>query len=497
MSEKFNDKLSSLPKEQARVLTEISKTRPQMESISSRNLIKHLPWVNVTGGYYRVNRRQVLEIRPGLITFDTKDPASPKILPSTLNHMPSLSKITDDGLLKQIADIAERQDFNINDPIVKFGDEPTHIYIIYSGKVSFLEPGVFEFKNATGTMGPQQYFGGFGLHYDIEAPDNTAFPDNPNLPPPPIEGQAPEPQFLHHWMYDAVASTKVSTLRLEYKKVKEIIDTFLKPSERPDKYLLTQDEVKALADKSNRKGEVMVQLFAGLHDNEPTIPSTYVAYDDSPREYELSTGQTILKIHTKVADLYNSPYNQTEEQVRLTVEELREAQELAMINNQDFGLLHNVDYRQRIQTQTGPPTPDDMDELLSRRRKTQYIFAPSKAIAAFMRECTKRGIYPDTVDVNGKENLAWRGVPIFTCNKIPIVDGLTSIIAMRTGVEDQGVVGLYQMGLPDEIEPSMSVRFMGIDEKAIISYLITNYFSVAVLVPDALGVLENVEVGIY
>jgi Phage capsid-like protein len=68
---------------------------------------------------------------------------------------------------------------------------------------------------------------------------------------------------------------------------------------------------------------------------------------------------------------------------------------------------------------------------------------------------------------------------------------------MRTGVEDHGVVGLYQMGLPDEIESSMSVRFMGIDEKAIISYLITNYFSVAVLVPDALGILENVEVGIY
>jgi len=68
---------------------------------------------------------------------------------------------------------------------------------------------------------------------------------------------------------------------------------------------------------------------------------------------------------------------------------------------------------------------------------------------------------------------------------------------MRTGEEDQGVVGLYQMGLPEEVEPSLSVRYMGIDTKAIISYLITNYFSVAVLVPDALGILENVEVGIH
>lgn len=35
---------------------------------------------------------------------------------------------------------------------------------------------------------------------------------------------------------------------------------------------------------------------------------------------------------------------------------------------------------------------------------------------------------------------------------------------------------------------------MGIDEQAIISYLVTAYYSAAVLVPDALGVLENVEV---
>ncbi len=497
MSDEKKFDLRSLPKEQAKVLTEVTKTRPQMESISSRNLIKYLPWVNVTGGHYRVNRRQVLEIRPGMVTFDATDNANPKIVAQTLNQMPSLRKIKDDRILQQIADIAVKTPFNKNDVIVKVDDVPTHIYIIYSGKVTFREKGVFELNNATGSMGPQQYFGGFGLHYEVEAPDNTNEADNPDERVPDVAGQNPEPRFMHHWMYDAIASTQVTVFTLEYAAVKAIIDQYVLAPEKPDKYLLTRDEVGALADKTNRKGEALVQLFAGLHDDEPTIPSTYVAYDAKPREYELSTGQTILKIHTKVADLYNSPYNQTEEQVRLTVEELREAQELAMINNEDFGLLANCDYRQRIQTLTGPPTPDDMDELLSRRRKTQYIFAHAKAIAAFTRECTKRGIYPSTVDLNGNNVLSWRGVPILTCNKIPVEDGLTSIIAMRTGVEDQGVVGLYQMGLPDEIESSMSVRFMNIDEKAMISYLITNYFSVAVLVPDALGILENVEVGVY
>jgi hypothetical protein len=35
---------------------------------------------------------------------------------------------------------------------------------------------------------------------------------------------------------------------------------------------------------------------------------------------------------------------------------------------------------------------------------------------------------------------------------------------------------------------------MGIDDRAIISYLVSAYYSAAVLVPDALGVLDNVEI---
>jgi CRP-like cAMP-binding protein len=291
--------------------------------------------------------------------------------------------------------------------------------------------------------------------------------------------------------WDAVAQTEVEVLKISYDNIKDILAN----SERDKNHLQDHsDFIETLRDRVNRKGESIVEIFSGLHDNEPDIPSSFVEYDPKPREYELNTGQTILKVHTKIADLYNNPYNQTEEQVRLTIEELREAQEDEMINNKDFGLLHNIDFRQRIHTEDGPPTPSDMDELLSRRRKTQYILAHPKAIAAFTRECSKMGIYPETVEFNGRQVPGWRGVPILTCNKLKVVNGITQIIAMRVGEENQGVVGLYQMGIPEEVEPSLSVRFMGIDEKAIISYLITNYYSVAVLVPDAIGVLENVEV---
>ncbi len=66
---------------------------------------------------------------------------------------------------------------------------------------------------------------------------------------------------------------------------------------------------------------------------------------------------------------------------------------------------------------------------------------------------------------------------------------------MRTGKRRSGVIGLHRTGIPDEVEPSLSVRRMDINEQAISSLLVTAYFSVAVLIPDALGVLENVELG--
>ncbi|MBB4157970.1 hypothetical protein FB387_003077 [Streptomyces cinereoruber] len=231
------------------------------------------------------------------------------------------------------------------------------------------------------------------------------------------------------------------------------------------------------------------------HKGEAVLPGAFVDYELAPREYELSVAQTVLKVHTRVADLYNGPMNQTEEQLRLTVEALRERQEYELINNREFGLLHNADFKQRIQPHSGPPTPDDLDELLCRRRGTKLFLAHPRTIAAIGRELNARRIYPDHVDLDGQRVQTWRGVPILPCDKIPISpENTSSILAMRLGEDNQGVVGLRQTGLAEEYEPGVSVRFMGIDEKSIISYLVTTYYSAAVLVPNALGVLENVEI---
>ena len=136
------------------------------------------------------------------------------------------------------------------------------------------------------------------------------------------------------------------------------------------------------------------------------------------------------------------------------------------------------------------------DCIVMSARRAGDIAKLHAAIAAFFRQCNRRGLVPGTVSVEGHEMPAWRGVPLLPCSKIPITpQHTTSIIALRTGEKDQGVVGLHQTGIPEEYEPSLNVRFMGVDTTAIMSYLVTAYYSMAVLVPDAAGILENVQVG--
>jgi hypothetical protein len=232
--------------------------------------------------------------------------------------------------------------------------------------------------------------------------------------------------------------------------------------------------------------------------DERVLPQTFVDYVENPREYMLSAVNTVLDVHTRVSDLYSSPHNQIGEQLRLTIETVKERQESELLNNREYGLLHNVADKQRIGTRAGSPTPDDLDELLTKVWKEPGFFlAHPAAIAAFGRECTRRGVPPPTVSLFGSQFTTWRGIPLIPTDKIAVEDGKTKILLLRTGERRQGVVGLYQPNLPGQQSPGLSVRFMGINHKAIASYLVSLYCSLAVLTDDALGVLDNVETGKY
>jgi hypothetical protein len=232
--------------------------------------------------------------------------------------------------------------------------------------------------------------------------------------------------------------------------------------------------------------------------NEAELPQTFVDYAENPREYFLSTVTTILDVHTRVSDLYSSPYDQIKEQLRLTIETIKERQEGELINNKEYGLLANADAAQRIKPRTGAPTPDDLDELAAKVWKEPGFFLTHpQGIAAFGRECTRRGVPPPTVSLFGSQFLTWRGLPLVPSDKVPLENGRTKILLLRVGEKRQGVVGLYQPGLTGEQSPGLSVRFMGISRNAIASYLISLYCSLAILTEDAVGVLDDVEIGKY
>ena len=448
----------SLSTDAARNLATVTKSPPQMQGITSRWLLKVLPWVQVSGGTYRVNRRVVVVMAPGRVSF-TNTGAEVSVVPESLAGLPALRSLDDPSLLRALADRFEQHEYAAGDVIVEQGKPADRFVLIAHGKANKAITGKFDEDARVDVLSDGDHIGAESLLDGSEKFQATL-------------------TALTRCIVLSLPITEYNALLRRSQVLKVHVDVL---REQPP------PEV-------NRAGEAAITI-SSAHEQEAELPGTFVDYELSPREYNLSCAQTVLRIHTRVADLYNEPMDQTQEQLRLTIEGLRERQELEMVNNPEFGLLHNADLRQRIRTSTGPPTPDDLDELLSRRRGTKLLFAHPRAIAAFGRECTRRGVYPDNVSLLDSMVPAWRGVPLLPCNKIPVSEtGTTSIIAMRTGEQDEGVIGLHQTGIPDEYEPSLSVRFMGIDERSIISYLVTAYYSVAVLVPDALGLLEDVQV---
>jgi CRP-like cAMP-binding protein len=442
----------------ARNLTTTTKTPPQMQGITSRWLLKVLPWIEVSGGTFRVNRRLVHTLGDGRVEFTTAG-AQVQVIPAELTEIPMLRGYGDRAVLEALATRCEQRDFEPGETIVEAGRPADQLVLIAHGKLRSSAQGKY---GADATL--------------------AVLADGDHIGAERLVGEQ------GRWDITLTSLTSGTVLTLARESFEEVFGR----SESLRAHV--ESSRAAEAERRTADGEADIALASG-HVGEPSLPGTFVDYELAPREYELSVAQTVLRVHSRVADLYNDPMNQVEEQLRLTIEALRERQEHEMVNSREFGLLHNADLKQRIHTRSGPPTPDDLDELISRRRKTQYLLAHPRAIAAIGRECTSRGIYPPETEHEGVRVRTWRGIPLLPCNKIPVgKDNTTSVLAMRTGAENQGVVGLHQTGIPDEFQPGLNVRFMGIDEKGLISYLVSAYFSAAVLVPDALGVLEDVEV---
>ena len=453
----------------ARTLSNPTRTIPQMLAVSPRWLLHLLPWVNVQGGTYQVNRRRiVLKQGDRVVAGLAGDTAT--LDPKALRAVPLLRE-ADDQLLQALAGLLFEERHNTNEALYGEGDAGTKLYIVVKGKVEITTTDAHGEKLRLALYGDGDYFGETALSGD--------------------------------WRHTTTARTLTPSifLTLDRARLRQLLDSSPELRAQFDGLGAGHQEGRV---KHNEYGEAAVDI-ASYREGAPELQRTFVDYEETPRQYELNVLQSVIRLHTHVTDLYNDVHDQLREQLRLTIEGMREREEWDIVNHPEFGLLHAVAPSQRIRTRSGPPTPDDMDDLLAHVWKEPAFFlAHPRAIAAFGRECTRRGVPPPTVQLYGSPFLTWRGVPIVPSDKLLVnrtsgdrSAGLTNILLLRVGEQKQGVVGLHQTGLPGEQVPGLSVRFMGIDSHSTASYLATLYFSAAVLTDDALAVLEDVEVGNY
>jgi CRP-like cAMP-binding protein len=453
----------------ARNLASTTKTAPKMMSITPRWLLSLLPWVQVDGGTYRVNRTKVELPKAERIGIDVSG-GTVSFAPETLRSVPLFSKLPE-AILGRMASRFKTEEVSLGNPLLVEGTDLSKFFILAQGQVEVLSKGAHGSDLRIALLTEGEYFG--------------------------------ETDLVSEKPSDVTVRTITPCILLTLSR--KDLDAVLAEMQQEDEFKRVVAEHIELRSTVNRYGERNIDLVSGFAEN-VEIPETFVDYSATPREYSLSAVQTVVRVHTRVSDLYNGPYDQLEEQMRLTIEGIKERQEWDIINSKKFGLIHSADSAMRISSRYGAPTPDDLDELLALVwKKPAFFLAHPKAIAAFERECTWRGIPPVTMNLFGTPVISWRGVPLVPCDKLEMKSryqsnqwlGTTSILLLRVGEADQGVVGLHHAGIPGEIRPSLSARLMGLDSMGVACYLLTLYFSCAVLTDDALGILENVEVGYY
>lgn len=460
----------SITTQTARKLANTTKTAPQMGSITPRLLLKLLPWTQVESGTYRVNRTKVELKKAERIEIQLLN-GKPTFTAANLNNIPVFQRL-DYKIVEKLADNFKAVEVKRENYLVTQGKDKKRFFIVAGGQAEVVSTGEHGEELRIAQLGAGEYFGEADL---LSAEESTV---------------------------SVRSLTDATFLVLDTPVLIKIIE---ENPEINDQFKASVDQQLRVKATVNEHGEKHIDLVSG-HEEDNVIPETYIDYEENPTEYSLNTLQTVVRVHTRVSDLYNAPYNQLEQQLRLSIESIKERQEWELINNKKFGLLSQVSPGYKISARYGAPTPDDLDELLSLVWKEPAFFiANPRAIAAFERECTWRGVPPVSIDLFGTKVITWRGVPIIPSDKVEVKGqyltnrgvGTTDIILVRVGEKSQGVVGLHQSGIPGEIAPSLSARLMGLDQYGVASYLLTKYFSLATLTDDAIAVLENVEVGYY
>src|SRR4051794_7349688 len=114
----MTDQQTALGTAAAKNLATTTKTAPQMQGITSRWLLKSLPWVNVAGGSYRVNRRLTYASGRGRLSF-AQTGSSVRLVPPSLRELPALRGFEDEELLAELAERFGQREFEAGEVIAE------------------------------------------------------------------------------------------------------------------------------------------------------------------------------------------------------------------------------------------------------------------------------------------------------------------------------------------------------------------------------------------
>ena len=287
----------SLGTDAARNLATTTKTVPMLTGVTPRWILKLLPWVQVDSGTYRVNRKRIVIKGAGKVNANIEN-GKATVTAEDLKAIPMMSEL-DDDLVAALAQRMQSEAVGAGHLIVKEGDEGDRFYVIARGKCEVHTSGVHGERLRLAVLGDGDYFGEIAL---IKHGPRTA-----NV-------QSITPAIL-------LSLSKVDFEKL-LSKAPEIRSRLEAACERRMHELANADE----------HGEPSVDVRAG-HTGEPDLPEVFIDYEDEPREYPLSVVQTVVRVHTRVSDIYNEPINQLREQLRLAIEGIKERQEHELINN--------------------------------------------------------------------------------------------------------------------------------------------------------------------
>ena len=230
----------------ARRLATTTKTAPQMGSITPRLLLKLLPWVQVSGGTFRVNRTKV-ELRKSERLPIQYLNGEPSFSAKSLKAIPLFSDFEDE-MVNRLARSFETKEVEIGQLFVEEGKDKQKFFIVASGQAEVISRGPHGEELRIALLGDGEYFGETDLLDDAESTVSVR----------------------------AVTPTIFLGLKLKdlEKFIKEVPDFREKFNKAVDKQLRLKATV-------NDHGEKHIDLVSG-HEEVNIIPETYIDYEENP-----------------------------------------------------------------------------------------------------------------------------------------------------------------------------------------------------------------------